>query len=98
MTKEQFMKQFGDNWKVKNKKLFETSRGVYYSGDLLYNDKVVANYENRGDGGCTWIHFSDKTAKTVFDKFYTANNPHEFFEEGCIIKKLLDIADGVWNV
>ena len=63
-------------FKFKNLKSFDARDGVAYTCELFYQNEKIADVENRGDGGETWIDYT-KDGEEIIDSL----NVPQYFDK-----------------
>ncbi len=64
------------NYSVKNVKTMETDRGYTFTGSLLLNNSIIADFIDKGDGSCMSLNFISR-----FDSKPLSNFLKEYHKE-----------------
>lgn len=55
-----------DGYHLQKLQQMETSNGTAYSVRIMHNKKLVAQAEDRGDGGAVWFYYDSREAEAAF--------------------------------
>lgn len=82
---------------LKTLNMMEMSNGVAWVGHIMQGEQKIGDVEDRGDGGGTWVRFSDRAADAAYQNFLKRAYPNEqslYSASESLVAYLVEVEEG----